>query len=65
MIAIGHKLLVAAYEVLSRNQPFVDLGEQYLTRRTEADVTRKLVHRLESLGYEVALSPREVGVAVS
>lgn len=65
MIAIGHKLLVAAYEVLAGNKPFVDLGEQYLTRRNEADITKKLVRRLEVLGYEVTLSPREVGVAVS
>jgi transposase len=60
MVAIAHKLLIAAYEVLAHRQPFVDLGDQYLTRRSQTDVTRKLVRRLESLGFDVALSPREV-----
>ncbi len=60
MVAIAHKLLLAAYEVLAQRQPFVDLGDQYLTRRAQTDVTRKLVHRLESLGFDVALTPRAV-----
>jgi transposase len=60
MVAIAHKLLIAAYEVLCHRKPFVDLGDQYLTRRSDTDVTRKLVRRLETLGYNVALSPREV-----
>jgi transposase len=60
MVAIAHKLLVAAYEVLARRQPFIDLGDQYLTQRSQTDVTRKLVRRLESLGFDVALTPREV-----
>ena len=65
MIAIAHKLLIAAYEVLLHKQPFVDLGDQYLTRRSETDVTRKHVRRLEALGYDVALSLREVAGRVS
>jgi transposase len=60
MIAIAHKLLIAAYEVLARRQPFVDLGDQYLDRRTQTDVTRKHVRRLEALGFDVTLTPREV-----
>lgn len=60
LVAIAHKLLIAAYEVLARRQPFIDLGDQYLTRRSQKDVTRKLVRRLESLGFDVALTPREV-----
>jgi transposase len=60
MIAIAHKLLIAAYEVLARRQPFVDLGDQYLDRRAQTDVTRKHVRRLEALGFDVVLTPREV-----
>lgn len=60
MIAIAHKLLIAAYEVLAHRQPFVDLGDLYLTSRAQTDITRKLVRRLESLGFDVALTPREV-----
>jgi transposase len=60
MVAIGHKLLVVAYEVLLHHKPFVDLGESYLARRSQADTTRKLVRKIEALGFDVALSPREV-----
>jgi transposase len=65
MVAIAHKLLVAAYEVLSAKTAFVDLGDQYLTRRSQTDATRKLVHRLEALGFDVALTPRDVAEQVS
>ena len=60
MVAIAHKLLLAAYEVLAHRKPFVDLGDQYLNRRAQSDVTRKHVRALEALGFNVALTPREV-----
>ena len=60
MVAIAHKLLIAAYEVLAHRKPFVDLGDQYLTRRSQTDVARRHVRRLESLGFDVALTPRVV-----
>jgi len=60
LVAIAHKLLLAAYEVLRHRQPFVDLGDQYLTRRSQTDATRKHVRRLEALGFNVALTPRDV-----
>ena len=60
MVAIGHKLLIAAYEVLAHREPFIDLGDQYLTRRSQTDITRKHVRCLESLGFDVALTPRGV-----
>jgi transposase len=65
LVAIAHKLLIAAYQVLKDQTSFVDLGEQYLTRRTQTDATRKHVQRLEALGYEVALRPRPVEGLVS
>jgi len=60
LVAIAHKLLIAAYEVLRKGEPFVDLGDQYLTKRSQSDSTRKHVKKLESLGYDVTLTPREV-----
>lgn len=56
MVAIAHKLLIAAYEVLLHKKPFVDLGEAYLSKRSQTDTTRKLVQKLEALGYQVALT---------
>lgn len=59
-MAIAHKLLIAAYEILKHRKPFCDLGDQFLSRRSQADTTRKLVARLKAQGYEVTLTPRAV-----
>jgi transposase len=59
-MAIAHKLLVAAYEVLKHNKPFTDLGEDFLAKRSQADTARRLVARLKKIGFDVSLTPRAV-----
>lgn len=54
-MAIAHKILVAAYHMLSTGKPYKDLGESYLDRRSETQVAGNLVRRLERLGYEVTI----------
>jgi len=44
--------------MLTRKQPYQDLGAAYFDQREQERVERRLVHRLERLGYEVALQPR-------
>jgi transposase len=58
VVAIGHKILVAAYEMLSTGKPYKDLTETYLDRIDETRVTKNLTRRLERLGYEVTLAKR-------
>jgi transposase len=57
LVAIAHKLLIAAYHVLSGNKPFVDLGAEYLLKRAAPSNTKKLLKKLEALGYKVTLEP--------
>lgn len=57
LVAIAHKLLIAAYHVLSGNKPFVDLGAEYLLKRAAPANTKKLLKKLEALGYKVTLEP--------
>ena len=57
LVAIAHKLLIAAYHVLSGNKPFVDLGAEYLLKRAAPTNTKKLLKKLEALGYKVTLEP--------
>ena len=57
VLAVGHKILVAAYHMLARNQPYAELGEGYLDRRDPARTAKRLVQRLEELGYKVNLAP--------
>ena len=46
-----------AYHVLDRRTTYEDLGPQYFDRRDRTAVERRLVGRLESLGYKVTIEP--------
>jgi hypothetical protein len=56
-IAVGHSILVAAFHMLSRDQPYHDLGADWHVRRNTEAHTRRLVHQLEQLGHHVTLAP--------
>jgi transposase len=58
LIAVGHTVLTIVYTLLTRKQPYQDLGTAYFDQREQHRVERRLVRRLERLGYEVALQPR-------
>ena len=58
-MAIAHKILKTAHRLLSTEQEYKDLGEVYLDQRDERRVASNLVRRLERLGYQVELAPRE------
>jgi transposase len=54
-VAIAHKILIAAYHMLTRQLPYQDLGGSYLDKLDETRTTNNLVRRLERLGYTVQL----------
>jgi transposase len=56
LMAIAHKILTAIYHMLRDGKDFHDLGSQYLDRTDQRRTTRKLVKRLEALGYDVTIS---------
>jgi transposase len=58
IMAIAHKLLLAAFHMLSTGETFRDLGESYLDQVARKRSTTKLVQRLNSLGYDVMLIPK-------
>lgn len=57
-MAIGHKILIAAYHMLSTGRPYHDLGAAYLDRVEKRRTTRNLLRRLERLGYDVTIQPK-------
>jgi transposase len=58
IVAVGHSILVIAYHLLKDPQrPYQDLGPGHLDQRDRERVGRRLVRRLETLGYRVALEP--------
>jgi transposase len=57
-VAIAHKILKAAYVILSSGAEFHELGTSYLDAVDARRVTTNLVRRLERLGYAVTLESR-------
>ena len=57
-VAIAHKILVAAYQILKTGQRYKELGDAYLDRLDQQRVKTNLVRRLERLGYSVALEKK-------
>lgn len=57
-MAVAHSMLVAAYYMLIRDEPYHDLGPTWLDEhaRNQAS-TRRLVTQLERLGHTVILDP--------
>jgi transposase len=54
--AVAASILTAAYYVIRDRVPYRDLGANYLSQHDRAHNTRRLVVRLEKLGYRVQLS---------
>jgi transposase len=58
IMAVAHSMVVAAYHMLERDEPYRDLGADYFTRPVDPQVqTRRLVAQLERLGHTVSLQP--------
>jgi transposase len=57
LVTVGHAILVIIYHVLSRRDPYQDLGANYFDERDRQAVQRRLVRRLEQLGYQVTVQP--------
>jgi transposase len=59
LIALGHTILVIIYHILTERKPYHELGGTYFDQRERAQVERRLVRRLERLGYSVSLQPAD------
>jgi transposase len=56
-VAVAHSILVSAYYMLSRDEPYAELGADWLARRNDEAHTRRLIAQLERLGHTVVLDP--------
>jgi transposase len=57
IIAVGHTLLVIVFHVLKEEKDYQELGGNYFDQADHQAVQKRLVHRLEKLGYDVTLTP--------
>lgn len=57
-VAIGHKILVTAYRMLSGGTDYNDLGDGYLDRLNTHRTAGNLLRRLRQMGYDVQISAK-------
>lgn len=55
MPAVAHSILVIAYDMIQCREPDREAGADLFDRLQPEDTARRLVKRLESLGYHVTL----------
>lgn len=55
MMAVAHSILVMAYYMIQRQEPYREAGADFFDHRHPEHTARRLVQRLEHLGYEVTL----------
>ena len=60
LVAVAHSLIVIAYHIISRREPYRELGAEYLERQRPEVAARRYMHRIEKLGFKVTLEPLDV-----
>jgi transposase len=55
--AVAHSIVVSAFHLLIRDEPYRELGSHYLDNRRQAHLVDQLTQRIERLGYRVTLEP--------
>ena len=63
VVAVAHSLLIMAYHLLQRREPYQDLGSNYFAERERGAIARQSVRRLERLGFQVTLHTAEADLA--
>ena len=56
-VAVAHSILVIVWHLLQHDCRYADLGTNYFDEHDRQQVARRLIKRLEGLGYRVALDP--------
>ena len=57
IMTVGHSILVIIYYVLRDQKVYNELGGNYFDERNRQAIEKRLVRRLEKLGYEVSVKP--------
>jgi transposase len=57
IVAVAHSMVVSAFHMLSRHEPYQDLGANYFEAQRQQHLVDRLTRRIERLGYRVRLEP--------
>lgn len=58
IVALARQILVIVFHVLSKDRPYQDLGSKFYDSHDPDRAARRLTHRLEALGFVVALKKK-------
>jgi transposase len=58
IVAVAHSILVIAYHLIQRQEPYRELGGNYFDQRRPEATAKRLLKRLEQLGYAVQIQPQ-------
>jgi transposase len=59
-VAVAHSILVIAWHLLTRHEPYTDLGADYFVQRQSSQAYQhRLVRQLERMGHKVTLEPAD------
>jgi transposase len=55
IVAVAHSILISIYHMLTQGQDYIDLGAAYFDERHHERTKKRLIRRLEALGYYVTV----------
>jgi transposase len=64
IVAVEHSILVIAYHLIKRHEPYRELGGDYFDKRRPELTAKRLVKRLEQLGFNVSLQQTSTPIVV-
>jgi len=56
-MAVAHSIMVSVFHMLTRHEPYRELGARYFDERRRHYTVDRLAQRIERLGYRVHLEP--------
>ena len=56
VVAVAHSILIIIYHWLFEHKPYEEWGANYFDERNRQATEKRLVRRLEQLGYQVTLA---------
>jgi transposase len=60
IVAVAHSIVVIAYHLMQRHEPYRELGGDYFDKQRPDTTAKRLVKRLERLGYAVTLQQNPI-----
>jgi transposase len=57
LVAVAHSIVVSIYHILTRKEPYHDLGADYFERRQPEAQVKRWTRQIEKLGYTVTVNP--------